>query len=629
MYPKLSLHPAKRSYARGKLFWQCLNDANWLVYTSQAYDCIYEWLSREDRAFLNKELFRPMADFLSIENPQFFNRIHNHSTWGNAAVGMIGLVMEDEDLIERALYGLKNLKSNKISEDNDGGTIYSENQRAGFLAQIDEAFSPDGYYTEGPYYQRYAMYPFLIFAQALSNTSDLKIFEYRDGVLLKAVYALINLTNGSGEFFPINDAQKGMSFHAHSVVAAVDMAYYQSKDPSLLSIAKEQNTVTLDINGFTVARDIDNNKYEPYIKPSIMLTDGPNGNSGAIGILRSYNNEEETSLLMKYGKHGMGHGHFDKLSFCYYVGREEVIQDYGAARWVNIKQKDGGGYLNENKSWAKQTIAHNTVTIDEKSQFKASVKTADLFSPDSFFFSSDNQKVQVMSAVDENSYPGTRLHRTMILLNDSVFSKPLLIDLFNVQSDTAHKVDLPFYYLGQLLEVNFQLSDQKSQILGDDYGFQHLRVEAKGKSPENNSAQLSWIKSNKIYTLTSYSDPDDELLLTQIGAHDSLFNLRRDPGFMIRRNNSKNTSFVNTLESHGNYSPVNERPVNAYGKVDNITIIQNTQDYIATTIQLIDNSRWLIAISLKDNNKSITHKIDYRNEKISWQGPVLVKKFSK
>ena len=36
-------------------------------------------------------------------------------------------------------------------------------------ANVDEPFSPDGYFTEGPYYQRYASYPFLIFAQALEN----------------------------------------------------------------------------------------------------------------------------------------------------------------------------------------------------------------------------------------------------------------------------------------------------------------------------------------------------------------------------------------------------------------------------------------------------------------------------
>ena len=45
MYKDLPLHPKERSYARGKLFWQCLNDSNWLVYVSQAYDAIYDYLS--------------------------------------------------------------------------------------------------------------------------------------------------------------------------------------------------------------------------------------------------------------------------------------------------------------------------------------------------------------------------------------------------------------------------------------------------------------------------------------------------------------------------------------------------------------------------------------------------------
>ena len=61
MYPTLPVHPQTRSYARGKLFWQCLNDSNWLVYTSQAYDCIYDWLKEEERETLENNLFRPFA----------------------------------------------------------------------------------------------------------------------------------------------------------------------------------------------------------------------------------------------------------------------------------------------------------------------------------------------------------------------------------------------------------------------------------------------------------------------------------------------------------------------------------------------------------------------------------------
>ena len=86
MYHKLPLHPQTRSYARGKLFWQSLNDANWLVYASQGYDAIYEWLSAEDRSKLEENLFKPFADHISVDSPQFFNRVHNHSTWGVACL---------------------------------------------------------------------------------------------------------------------------------------------------------------------------------------------------------------------------------------------------------------------------------------------------------------------------------------------------------------------------------------------------------------------------------------------------------------------------------------------------------------------------------------------------------------
>ena len=61
---------------------------------------------------------------------------------------------------------------------------------------------------------------------------------------------------------------------------------------------------------------------------------------------RLYTNHVE--LVMKYTSQGEGHGHFDKLSFSLYSNGEEVVQDYGFARFVNIDQKNGGGYLKEN-----------------------------------------------------------------------------------------------------------------------------------------------------------------------------------------------------------------------------------------------------------------------------------------
>ena len=386
MYKDLPLHPQTRSYARGKLFWQCLNDSNWLVYVSQAYDSIYDWLSAEERETLEENLFRPFADHISVDSPQFFNRVHNHSTWGNAAVGMIGLVMGDDELVERALYGIPFDEIDAAAKDNDGGFIYDKDGRAGFLANLEEPFSPDGYYTEGPYYQRYAMYPFLIFAQGLHNVKpELEVLQHKDGVLLKAVDALLALSDADGEFFPLNDGQKGMSYHSGALVTAVDIAYHVGgQDPRLLSIAEEQGRVLLDDAGFSVALAIRDGKTQPFEKKSINLSDGPDGQQGGVAMLR-YGNEDLT-LVFKYAAQGLSHGHYDKLSFSLYEKGDEVLQDYGLARFVNIEQKGGGNYLKENKTWAKQTIAHNTVTQNETSHFQGKYEIGSQHHSELYFY---------------------------------------------------------------------------------------------------------------------------------------------------------------------------------------------------------------------------------------------------
>lgn len=619
LYPNLPIHPQERSYARGKIFWQCLNDSNWLVYTSQAYDCIYDWLKKEERDMLENDLFRPYAHFLSEGNPQFFNRIHNHSTWGNVAVGMIGLVMDDAKLLNTALYGLKTDNLKEGMKDNDGGFIKVEGQKAGFLANLDEPFSPDGYYTEGPYYQRYAMYPFLIFAQALHHVKpELGIFEYKDGVLLKAVDALLNLSDADGEFFPLNDAQKGMSYYARELVTAVDIAYhFGGNAPELLSIAQKQDRVVLDDTGLSIALGIKEGKAEPFAKKSIELRDGAEGDQGGVGILRN----EGLELVFKYGAQGLSHGHYDKLSFSLYEDGDEVIQDYGLARFVNIEQKGGGNYLKENTTWAKQTIAHNTITQNGTSHFNGDYETGSKHHSVKYVFDSENEDLQVVSAKENNAYPGTRLHRTMVVIKDAGFSNPYVLDVLRVTSDTLNQYDLPFYYLGQLMQTNFEYNTPTSLApLGTSNGYQHLYKEGSGVSKGGN-IKFNWLWNNKFYSLTSVVSNNDELLLARTGANDPEFNLRRDPALIIRRNNTQNTVFASIIESHGTYSPVSEFAVNAYSNIKNMEVIHNDESYTAIKIENRTGATRLFFMVNNDNSKTRAHRFNVENVTYNWKGP--------
>ncbi|WP_422859576.1 alginate lyase family protein [Flagellimonas sp. S174] len=618
MYKNLSIHPKERSYARGKLFWQCLNDSNWLVYASQAYDCIYDWLSKKERDILEKNLFRPFADFISVKNPQFFNRVHNHSTWGNAAVGMIGLVMGDDDLVNRALYGIKNDGLNTTAKDNDGGFIKTDG-KAGFLANLDEPFSPDGYYTEGPYYQRYAMYPFLIFAVALNNVEpELKIFEYRDSVLLKSVKTLVNLTDKDGEFFPINDAQKGMSYFSRELTTAANIAYhYGIQDAELLGVARKQNRVVLDDSGMAVAKAIAQDKTTPFIKNSVRYTDGPKGKQGGIAVLR----KQDLELVFKYTAQGLSHGHYDKLSFMLYQDGEDVVQDYGMARFVNIEQKGGGNYLKENKTWAKQTIAHNTLVVDETSHFNGKYEIGSKHHSKEYFFDISDSKVHVVSAKEENAYPGIAMLRTMAMIESEELDSPFVLDILKVASDKKHNYDLPIHYMGQVIHTNIPY-DVPEQIepLGNKNGYQHLYLEVKGNS-NFQDGKLTWMRNNKFYTWTSNAKKEDEFLFTRLGANDPEFNLRRDASTILRRKESQNTTFVSTIESHGSYSPVTELSTNSKSKIKELKIALDTDLYTAVTLEHTNGKLGLFVVSNQDSSVEKIHKLNINETEYQWKGP--------
>ncbi|WP_299055046.1 alginate lyase family protein [uncultured Polaribacter sp.] len=627
IFPTFETHPEPRSYATGKFFWQCLNDSNWLTYTSQAYDCIYDWLPKEQTDYLNTNLFRPYADFLSVGNPKYFNRVHNHSTWGNVAVGMIGLVMDDEELINRALYGLDKSDVDLTEKDNDGGFIYDKEGKAGFLANVDSPFSPDGFYTEGPYYQRYAMYPFLIFAEALQNKKpDLKIFEYKNGVLIKAVDALLNLTDVDGEFFPLNDGQKGMSYYTSSLVSAVDIAYFYGKqDARLLSVAKKQGAVQLDATGLKVALALKNGAEKPFVKESMELSDGSKGDEGGIGILR-YNNQKQTmALVYKYAAQGLSHGHYDKLSFSMYENGDEVLQDYGLSRFVNVEQKNGGGYLKENKTYAKQTIAHNTITQNETSHFGYDFETGSKYHPEKYIFDASNANFQLVSAKEKNAYPGTEMHRTFMMVKDADIEKPFIIDINKVQSNKNNQYDLPFHYFGQIIATSFSYNVPKTlSPLGDKYGYNHIWKEGVGTANAE-SIQFTWLDNKRFYTITSATNKDDELILARVGANDPEFNLRKDPSIIIRKKNTQNTVYASIIESHGNYDPVKEVAKNAYSNFSKIEVLTDTVDYTAIKITFKTGKEKLLILANTNNNSQKEHTATVKGTNYTWTGTYYYK----
>jgi len=604
LYPTLGPHPLSKKQAPGKLFHQMLNENVWLVYASQAYDCIYNWLSEAEREHIEKNVFYVIIDWFVNENPHEIDRIHNHGTWSVAAIGMIGYVLGDQNLVDMALKGTK------------------KNGKGGFLRQLDLLFSPDGYYMEGPYYIRYALRPFFLFAEAIErNQPELKIYEYRDKILKKAIYSALQTTFPDGTFPPINDASRTMNILAPGVLIATDLAYYRyGAEQNLLRVAHIQEEVILNAAGLEIAKDYGDHKMMPMPQwGSMEFTDGYDGQQGGLGILRCGDSQNQSMLLMKYGVHGEGHGHFDKLHFIFYDQNREIVPDYGFARWINIEPKFGGRYLPENNTYAKSTIAHNTVVVDQQVQNMANRKKADKVSAKRHFFNTNDEKIQVVSAKADDCYRDIKMQRTMFLVDDEQLEHPFVIDLFRLQSNKSHVYDYPIHYYGQPITASFEYVTDTLQLnpLGDDFGYQHIWREGSARVAE--PIKFTWLNTNRYYSLVSAVDKSSEVIYGRIGANDPYFNLTSDP-MVIIRTEGESQLFASVIEPHGYFNEAAEMSVNARGNIEKVEVIGHDDSGSVIEIFGKNGLMWTVMVNNGNPFTEDIHQVWFQDRKFEWQG---------
>ncbi|KMS56244.1 alginate lyase [Novosphingobium barchaimii LL02] len=601
LYPTLGPHPAASNQAAGRLFWQSLNDSVWLVYAVQGYDAVRDALTPQERQTIDDNVFRKTAQFLSTGSPKVFDRIHNHATWANAGVGMTGYVLRDPDLVEKALKGLD--KSGK----------------SGFLRQLDLLFSPDGYYAEGPYYQRYALQPFVIFAAAIeANEPQRRIFAYRDGIVPKAIRTTIQLTY-DGYFFPLNDAMPDKSLRTEELYQAVAIGYGVTHDPALLSIAQWQKRTVLTPQGLEVARDVAAGKARPFPFASMLLRDGPDGDKGGLAILRAGPGDKDQVLVAKNTAQGMGHGHFDKLNWLLYDNGQAIVTDYGAARFLNIEAKDGGRYLPENESWAKQTVAHNTLVVNETSHFGGDAKLAETLAPRQLHFSGEGPTRASIAEMD-GAYPGVTFRRALVQLDIKGLKSPLMVDLLKVKGGKPARYDLPLHFAGHIIDTGFPLQSNVTTrpLLGKADGYQHLWVDATGKPGADNGV-LTWIQDGRFYSYR-IATPGVTMILGESGASDPRFNLRREPFVIQRLDGATDAAFVSLLEPHGRYDASAETTTGSESAVRGFTHARQG-DLDVVTLTLRDGRRVMLVLA-DDTDPARSHSLQVGGKAQSWKGPV-------
>ena len=369
----------------GKIGSQTLDESVWLIPVAQGADLIWGALSEADRQTIATKLLLPAARDVILPHKL---PVHNIQCWKNSAVGLVGFLLKDKALISAAI----------------------DDPAQGYRNQLAKGVLADGPWWEGAwgyhFYTMSALWP--LTEAARNNGIDLYGPEFR-----KMFDAPLNFVQPDMVLPPFNDSG---AVNLVGQAPIYELAYARYKDPRYLILLNRSDR---DSN-FALYFGVTPLPAAPAIERASI-----NYPASGSAILTRGAGRDATWLCLKYGPHGGGHGHPDKLSFVLYAGGQVVAPDpsitsYGSP-WHN--------------NWYKSTLSHNTLAIDEQNQKPAEGKC--------IAFGTE-AGIDYAIAEAGKVHESVRFTRTVAMLDESTF---LFID--QLASDKPHTLDIAYHHRGQ------------------------------------------------------------------------------------------------------------------------------------------------------------------------------------
>ena len=285
---------SKRKRPRcGRAFPQALDESVWLIRLLQAYDCLGEALTADERAAIKEKLFRPAADLIKRDG---FG-IHNHECWHLAAYGLAGLVLGDVQWVFDAI---------------DSPT--------GVKKQLEKGILSDRCWFEGAWgYHFYTMNALAPFLTALSNLG------YPPPVRFKDMFdAPLGQVTPTWQLPAVNDTGR-VSFRPGNYGDLYELAWTWWRDPvyAWWLSDKPRATRAYALQGTPLPKTC-----VPPALASLNYADSGmailRGRTlGARGVV------PDNYMAVDYGPHGGGHGHPDKLNLILWGRGEMIAEDPG------------------------------------------------------------------------------------------------------------------------------------------------------------------------------------------------------------------------------------------------------------------------------------------------------------
>ena len=431
--------------ALGRCCYHSLDESVWLIPLAQAYDLIRGTLRAPARRRIAEGLLIPAAEHIATQR---FNQIHNIECWHNAAIGAVGVCLDRPDLV-------------RLSVDS----------RYGFRRQLKEGVRPDGFWCEGSTSYHFYTLAALIALAAATEGAGLglhRMERLRRMFQAPVAYAYPDLSmpamNDCWYFTTLlgecchntPDAagfyEVGCAWYGEAFAWVLEENYRKRRRDSLEALLYGKTDLTHPHTPSLSARGEGGGAkgLSPLLgEGEVVSRLFPDS---GYAVLRA--GRPETYLLLKYGPHGGGHGHPDKLSLILHACGAPVSPDLGTP-----------GYgIALNQTWYRRTVSHNTVVIDGLSQ-PPNEGRLNRFdgSGEEGFLSAD-----ASVAWEEGSYKGVRMRRVILVKTANgkrqtanikspstsavsrLTSAVYFIDLFAVTCDRQRQIDWVFRVKGTL-----------------------------------------------------------------------------------------------------------------------------------------------------------------------------------
>lgn len=375
----------KESQFGARVYSQTLDEAIWLIDLAWTYDLLRDTdvFTPADRTHIERDLLYAATMTVSRAN---MGPTNNIQSWILGAEATVGYTLDDKTLVDHAIDGSH-----------------------GFRSQMRE-FVKDGFWIEGAWgYQFYALRPLELVAQMSTRAGvDLWKQEPNLGALLASPLGVM-LPDGSLPAF--NDSH---SVDLYEEAALYEPAYVALKNPDFAAIDEHAQRDNREAFLFGVP-SIDGASL-PKLKSAVFPDAG-------YATLRAPSGD--LTEIIKFGPHGGGHGHFDKLN--------EVIYARGGMMSVDPGTHFYGIPIHQ--SWDKMTVAHNTVSIDEAPQKPATGKLISWQAGPEF---------TAVTADAGPVYDNVELQRTSVVTSDYV----LEITRAKSTDNKAHNFDWNYHNYG-------------------------------------------------------------------------------------------------------------------------------------------------------------------------------------